>query len=136
MIVFVDSIDDVSEADLQGFFAGWPNPPSPSTHLRLLNGSDHVVLAREQAGRVVGFITATTDGVLSAYIPLLEVLPEYQGQGIGRELAARMLKTLDEFYMVDLLCDPDIQPFYEKLGMKLAHGMCIRNYGQQSGRKS
>ena len=27
---------------------------------------------------VVGFATATSDAVLSAYIPLLEVLPEYQ----------------------------------------------------------
>jgi hypothetical protein len=30
-------------------------------------------------GRVIGFITAVTDKVLSAYIPLLEVLPAYRG---------------------------------------------------------
>ena len=39
------------------------------------------MLARDDAGRVVGFVTAISDGVLSAYIPLLEVLPEYQGAG-------------------------------------------------------
>ena len=48
------------------------------------------VLARvvdgERSGQVVGFITAISDGVLSAYIPLLEVLPGWRSQGIGGEL--------------------------------------------------
>ncbi len=32
--------------------------------------------------KVVGFITAISDGVISAYIPLLEVLPKYQNMKI------------------------------------------------------
>jgi hypothetical protein len=32
MIVYTGSIDDVTPDDLRGFFAGWPNPPSPATH--------------------------------------------------------------------------------------------------------
>lgn len=82
---------------------------------------------------VVGFITAITDHVLSAYIPLLEVLPSYQGQGIGLELVQRMLEKLNSIYMVDLLCDPDLQPFYARAGMQPASGMLVRNYHQQSG---
>jgi hypothetical protein len=30
--------------------------------------------------------------------------------------------------MVDLLCDPELQPFYESLGMHRATGMMVRNY--------
>jgi len=44
-------------------------------------------------GRVVGFVTAVSDGVVSAFLPLLEVLPEYQGRGIGSELVRRMLSA-------------------------------------------
>ena len=113
-----------------GFFEGWPKPPSPEMHLRVLQGSRHVVLAiDERSAEVVGFVTAISDGVLSAYIPLLEVLPDYRHQGIGQELMRRMLNTLRDLYMIDLLCDPDLQPFYEQLNMRPASGMLIRNYG-------
>ena len=43
--------------------------------------------------------------------------PTHQGQGIGSELVRRMLDTLKAIYMIDLICDPDVQPFYERLGM-------------------
>ena len=81
----------------------------------------------------VGFITSVSDGVLSAYIPFLEVLPEYQSKGIGKELISRMKKKLNHLYMIDLLCDEKLIPYYEKLGMRKAVGVIIRNYGNQSG---
>jgi ribosomal protein S18 acetylase RimI-like enzyme len=134
MISFIDSAAGISPEDLQGFFEGWPNPPSPDTHLTLLNRSDYVVLAVDDGtGQVVGFITAISDGVLSAHIPLLEVLPHYRGQGIGRDLTQRMLEKLRGYYMVDLFCDPELQSFYERLGMKAASGMVLRNYERQCG---
>ncbi|HVG33316.1 MAG TPA: GNAT family N-acetyltransferase [Pyrinomonadaceae bacterium] len=136
MIRYVDSIESVTVEDLRGFFVGWQNPPSPETHLALLRNSSVVVLAVDsETGNVVGFITAISDGVLSAYIPLLEVLPEYQKQGIGLELARRMLVKLKDLYMVDLLCDEELQSFYAKLGMKRAQGMFLRNYERQAGAK-
>ena len=87
----------------------------------------------DKTGRVVGFITAITDGVLAAYIPFLEVLPEYQGRGIGRVLVRRMLAKLRKAYMVDLLCDRDLQPFYKSLKLFPATGMMLRNHRSQSG---
>ena len=66
--------------------------------------------------------------VLDPNIPLLEVLPEYQGRGIGAELVRRMLEELQQLYMIDLLCDEDVQPFYERFEMRRAQGMFIRNY--------
>jgi GNAT superfamily N-acetyltransferase len=134
VITYTDSIAGVGPDSLRGFFVGWPNPPAPETHLRILQGSTVVVLACDDAtGAVVGFITAISDGVSCAYIPHLEVLPAYQGHGIGSELMRRMLEKLRGLYMIDLLCDPDVQPFYERLGMRPATGMLIRNYDRQSG---
>ena len=71
---------------------------------------------------------------VSAYIPLLEVLPAYQGQGIGSELVRRALQGIGDLYAVDLMCDPDLQPFYASLGMRPAAGMMVRRYECQSGR--
>lgn len=87
----------------------------------------------EETGNVVGFIQAISDGVLSAYIPLLEVLPEYQGKGIGTDLIKRMFNRLGDLYMIDLLCDNELQEFYEKQGMQKASGMVIRHYQNQAG---
>lgn len=129
MIHFLDKPDSITPEQLKGFFVGWPNPPAPETHLRILQGSAAVVLAFDDATQqVVGFITAISDGVLAAYIPLLEVLPAYQGQGIGTQLVERMLAQLAHLYMVDLLCDAALQPFYARLGMHPAPGMMVRNY--------
>ncbi len=134
MINYTDSPEGIGADDLNGFFVGWPNPPSPDKHLEILTKSDAIVLAiDETTGQVVGFITAISDGVLSAYIPLLEVLPEYQKQGIGAELVRRMLSKLNGLYMVDLLCDKELQPYYERFGMKPITAMMIRNFERQSG---
>ncbi len=129
------SLEGISEEMLQGFFVGWPNPPQPSTHLRLLENSSQIVLAiDEEANLVVGFITSISDGVLSAYIPLLEVLPAYQKKGIGEELVRRMLDQLGDIYMVDVMCDVDLQPYYERFGMIKSTGMVYRNYHRQAGK--
>ena len=134
---------DASEIDptqlSDQFFEHWPNQPSPETHLRLLRGSHAIVLALDatagSTGHVVGFVNAVSDGVLSAYIPLLEVLPEWRGRGIGGELMRRLMEQLDGLYMIDLLCEEDVIPFYEQLdvGLKRSTGMAGRNYTAQSG---
>jgi ribosomal protein S18 acetylase RimI-like enzyme len=134
MIEYHESADGIRPDQLRGFFVGWSNPPSPEAHLRILQGSAHVVLAIDDTTHnVIGFVTAISDGVSCAYIPHLEVLPDYQDRGIGTGLMRRMLDQLRHLYMIDLLCDPDVQPFYERLGMRRSQGMLIRNYDRQSG---
>ena len=76
----------------------------------------------------MGFVNAISDGVLSAYIPLLEVLPAHRGKGLGRELMERIFVQLQGLYMVDVSCDPEIRPFYESLGMTAGVSMLRRNY--------
>jgi ribosomal protein S18 acetylase RimI-like enzyme len=133
MITYTDSLADVTVEHLQGgFFVGWPNPPSPQTHYRILVNCSAIVLARITDGTVVGFITAVSDQVSCAYIPHLEVLPAYQGQGIGSELVRQMLVKLRTLYMIDLVCDPPLQPFYERFAMRPVVGMALRNYDRQA----
>lgn len=133
MIVYRDTHDAIAAEQLRGFFVGWPDPPSPAAHLRLLRGSYAFALALDEAtGMVVGFVTAISDGVSCAYIPHLEVLPDYQGRGIGTALMERLLARLRHLYMIDLTCDREAQPFYARLGLRPSAGMLIRNYDRQS----
>ena len=134
MITYTDSLDGITADHLRGgFFAGWSRPLTPEIHLRTLHGAAGVVLALDDAaGNVVGYITMISDGVLSAFIPNLEVLAAYQGQGIGSELVNRLLAKLKHLYMIDLMCDDDVVPFYERLGLRRYGGMLIRNYDRQA----
>lgn len=137
MIEYRHTMDGIMPQRLAGFFEGWPDPPDPDMHLTILHNSDAVVLAVSvDENVVVGFVTALTDGVLSAYIPLLEVRSDFRGRGIGRELVRRLLEQLGDLYMVDAMCDADVQTFYESLGFTGAVGVSIRRFERQSGRHS
>jgi GNAT superfamily N-acetyltransferase len=131
-IKYQSTLEGIGPEDLQGHFMGWPNPPSPEAHLRILQGSAHFVLAIAPEGQVIGWISAISDGVSCAYIPHLGVLPAYQGKGIGAELVRRMVEALKDLYMIDLACDRDVAGFYEKLGFTECVGMVLRNFERQN----
>jgi len=131
-ITYTTDINILDSLDRTGFFVGWPNPPSVEVFKKLLSGSYRIVLAVDDK-KLIGFINAVSDGVLSAYIPLLEVLPKWQKCGVGGELVKMMQEELKHLYGVDLLCDKELIPYYEKFGMKAATGAMMRNYERQSG---
>jgi GNAT superfamily N-acetyltransferase len=126
-IEYTTSLEGVEPEHLQGFFEGWPSPPSPEGHLAVLKESYRVALAREAGSpQVIGFANALSDGHLSAFIPLLEVLPRHRGQGIGTELVRRLLAELDGLYSIDVVCDEELRPFYARFGMQPLPAMALR----------
>ena len=126
-IFFSSDLKDLQGADLTGFFVGWPNPPSPDTLRRLITQSDVRFFAIDaETKQCVGYLTGLTDHVLFSYLSSVEVLPEYQGRGIGRELVARFLDATSQVYATDLVCEPDVQPFYQQCGLIPYHSMVLR----------
>ncbi len=126
---YQETCEGVTAEQLTGFFTHWHNPRTPAEHLAILQGSDYVVLAvDEQSGQVIGFVTALTDGVQAAFIPLLEVLPGFRGHGVCSELMRLVLELLRDLTAVDLTCNPEMQPFYARFGMKPSVGAVRRNY--------
>ncbi|MFN3188518.1 MAG: GNAT family N-acetyltransferase [Candidatus Paceibacteria bacterium] len=131
-VEYLESAEGLLAKQMEGFFVGWEKQPSSAMLQKILNASDYVAIAKDSE-KMVGFATANTDGVISAYIPLIEVLPEYQGMGIGNRLMKMLLKKLEGIYMVDLLCDTDVEGFYKQLGFQKASAMMLRNYNKQKG---
>lgn len=135
MIRYTNSLNSITEKNLTGFFNGWPNPSTAEKHIKMLQNSSYFWIAVDDStGNAVGFINAISDKTLCAYIPLLEVLPEYQGRGIGSELVKHMLETLKDYYMIDILCDEDLTDFYKRFNMFKSSGMMIRNFKMQCGK--
>lgn len=68
-----------------------------------------------------------------AYIPLVEVLSEYQGRGVGSPVVLELLERLGSCSMIDLVCDDDVVPFYQRLAGKRINGVVWRDRsGSQS----
>jgi GNAT superfamily N-acetyltransferase len=107
------------------FFEDWPSPPSQETFRDALRGSYAVEFAIA-GDRVVGFVNALSDGVAAAFIPWLEVVPDYRGHGVGATLMRRMLARLRHLYSVDLLCDPPLVNYYRRFGLDPIQGMGLR----------
>lgn len=99
--------------------------PRPEQRLAALRGSDRLALAFDD-DQLVGFAAAISDGALFAYVSLLEVLESYRGRGIGSELMRRLMSGFPDLYGIDLLCDEEIVPFYERLGFSKIAGMAVR----------
>lgn len=131
--VYSDKLADIKISD--GFFEGWPNPPDKKTHRKILSNSyKSFVAIDEEKQEIVGFINVISDGVLTAYIPLLEVIPGYKNKGIGGDLVKMAMEEFHDFYMIDIICDSNLVHFYEKFGMSKSNAMIIRNYDRQSGK--
>ncbi len=112
--------------DHEQFFEGWPNKPSYELVMKHFEASLPLFLLNENS-EVVGFISALTDQALYAFIALLEVRKSEQGKGYGKFLVAEMLKSLEGTYAIDLVCDVDLDSFYEPFGFKKWNAMIQRN---------
>lgn len=129
-ISYTDDLSNLNAEQLAGFFVGWPAYPDRETHLKILQNSYKVWIAMD-GDKCVGFINALSDGVFYSYIPLLEVLPGYQGKGIGAKLVEYMAESLNNMYAIDIVCDEDVVPFYKNKGFSRCAGMVKRNYENQ-----
>jgi ribosomal protein S18 acetylase RimI-like enzyme len=128
MITYSQSLEAVTDADLTDFLAHWDFTPPSGTLLAMLNGSTHVILARDESSSTLcGYVTALSDDVVCSYISALEVRPAYRHQCIGTALLTQMTSLL-QTYGTYLCRAPEMAPFYESQGFKQIVGMSKRRF--------
>ena len=81
---------------------------------RMLEGAD-LILTAWDADRLIGLVRAISDFSWTTYINEVAVHPNYQRQGIGRELLERVFATSSEARYV-LHSVEGAEGFYERLG--------------------
>lgn len=118
--------DCYSPIDHEEFFVDWPVKPTYEVVMKHFEATHALFLVNDDS-EVVGVISALTDHVLYAFIALLEVRNSEQGKGFGKFLVAEMLKSLKGTYAIDLVCDAELESFYQPFGFTKWTAMIQRN---------
>src|ERR1035437_10282187 len=98
----------------------------PSMHKKAFENSASVVFVFND-DKLIGFGRAISDGEYQAAIYNVAVLPDYQGQGVGRLIVETIAKSLPGCNFI-LYAAPSKESFYEKLNfrkMKTGMGLFI-----------
>ena len=102
---------------------GWSRRPVRRVRKALNHSLLKVGLWRHdpRVPRLVGFARCTGDGVLEATVWDVAVHPLYQGNGLGQQLMAYVLESLQEMgtERVSLFADPGVVTFYQRQGWEL-----------------
>ena len=117
-------IDNWSKEDIVALYksAGWwKESYDPSAIKQLITGSfAFAVAVNPSSGKAIGMGRIISDGVSDAYIQDLVVLPEYRGQGIGKQLVNALLDRCLSKGMtwIGLISEPGQDGFYSSIGFK------------------
>ncbi len=94
---------------------GWSAARKPAQLMRALNKSHSVVTAWAD-GALIGLGNAISDQGLVVYYSHLLVAPDYQNQGIGREIMGRLMHRYRGFHQHILVADAKAASFYQRCG--------------------
>jgi ribosomal protein S18 acetylase RimI-like enzyme len=98
------------------------SPHPPEMFRKAFENSFAVVFLRD-GERLIGCGRALSDAAFQSAIYDIALLPEYQGQGLGRTLVEKMLQQLPDSNVI-LYASPGKEPFYEQFGFgRLKTGM-------------
>jgi GNAT superfamily N-acetyltransferase len=115
-IVIRDSLGGVTGATLKQFYAAaeFDNGRTAEEYERSFRNS--VVRLAFDGDRVIGAARAITDGVYTAAVFDVCVLPGYRKRGLGRRIVQSLLDGLKGQFVV-LVCDEELRKFYGAAGL-------------------
>lgn len=88
------------------------------------------LVARDEAGEIVGVCFGITDFAYWLFITDLGVVREWVGQGIGRALTKKLLELAggEENIIMYTCVNENAIPFYEKIGLKKPNDVMVYNH--------
>lgn len=120
-IKFVDNWSKEEIVALYKSAGWWKESYDPSAITQLITGSfAFAVAVNPSLGKAIGMGRIISDGASDAYIQDLVVLPEYRGQGIGKQLVNALLaRCLSKGVLwIGVISEPGQDGFYSPLGFK------------------
>jgi ribosomal protein S18 acetylase RimI-like enzyme len=113
------SIDGLDWEELSALFEACPpmgNKRAPDLRVAFNNSMFRCFVHDD--GKLVGVGRALADGVYTAYIGDIAVLPAYRGLGLGKRIVAELLRLSAGHKKIILYSVPGSEAFYRKFGFR------------------
>ena len=119
-IIYKD-IHEFSVEDLKDLFLSveWSSGHFPEKLQIAMRNFETVISAWDEY-KLVGMICAMDDGIMTAYVHYLLVRPEYQDQGVGKELVSRVKEIYEDYLRIVVVGYDEEVGFYEACGFEKA----------------
>lgn len=113
-----DSTDDVDWQELADLYLRAPLSKKEPDRLKLAFANSMYRCFVRDGQRIIGAGRALADGCDCSYVCDVALLPEYQGQGLGKAIIHRLVTLSADHKKIILYCVPGKEGFYKALGFK------------------
>ncbi|HSL45834.1 MAG TPA: GNAT family N-acetyltransferase [Anaerolineales bacterium] len=117
-LVWIFSSENVDWEELSALYLIAPLGQKEPADLKVAFGNSMFKCFVYDSGKLIAVGRALADGRDCSYICDVAVHPDYQGQGLGREVVSRLVDFSKDHKKIILYAAPGKEPFYRKLGFK------------------
>lgn len=115
---WTDSLDAVDWEELSNLYRVAPLGNKKAADLKVVFTNSMFRCFVYDSGRLIGVGRALADGIDCSYLADIAVHPDYQGQGLGKEIVLRLRDLSKNHRKIILYAAPGKDRFYLKLGFK------------------
>lgn len=113
-----DSLDNVDWHELAELYRRAPLGTKEPGRLKTAFGNSLFRCFVRDGQRLIGVGRALADGCDCSYICDVALLPEHQGQGLGKAIVSRLVELSAGHRKIILYCVPGKEGFYKSLGFR------------------
>ena len=118
-LVWVDTQENIDWQELSDLYRIAPLGEKKPENLKTAFTNSMFKCFVFDQGKIVGVGRALADGIDCSYICDMAVHPSYQGRGLGKRIAAKLVKLSQGHKKIILYANPGKEGFYKKLGFKM-----------------
>ncbi len=115
---WTDDLARIDWQELEALYRAAPLGDKSAAELRLVFENSRFRVFAMEGGAPVGAGRVLADGCDCAYLCDIAVLPSHQGEGLGKEIVARLLHLAASHRKIILYAVPGKEPFYEAFGFR------------------
>ncbi|MDW0111188.1 GNAT family N-acetyltransferase [Sporosarcina aquimarina] len=118
-ITYTFKTDQLTKENIQQLFLSveWESASHPHDLYNAILNS-HSAATAWDGDRLIGLANALSDGSMAVYFHYVLTDPDYQGQGVGKEIMKMMLEKYQHMHTKVLVSYPKAAGFYKSLGFQ------------------